>query len=86
MGVALALGVSPLEILLGALGRADDPHSGGRQLPMHLSDPERRIGSVSSAIAGHIPHAVGAAVSRRAYEATTGSRFVGSATAPRPRA
>ena len=65
MGVALALGVSPLEILLGALGRADDPHTGGRQLPMHLSDPERRIGSVSSAIAGHIPHAVGAAYAAR---------------------
>jgi 2-oxoisovalerate dehydrogenase E1 component alpha subunit len=65
MGVALALGVSPLEILLGALGRADDPHTGGRQLPMHLSDPERRIGSVSSAIASHIPHAVGAAWAAR---------------------
>jgi 2-oxoisovalerate dehydrogenase E1 component alpha subunit len=65
MGVALALGVSPLEILLGALGRADDPHTGGRQLPMHLSDPERRIGSVSSAISGHIPHAVGAAYAAR---------------------
>jgi 2-oxoisovalerate dehydrogenase E1 component alpha subunit len=65
MGVALALGVSPREILLGALGRAEDPHTGGRQLPMHLSDPERRIGSVSSAIAGHIPHAVGAAYAAR---------------------
>ena len=65
MGVALALGVTPQEILLGALGRADDPHTGGRQLPMHISDPERRIGSVSSAIAAHIPHAVGAAYAAR---------------------
>jgi 2-oxoisovalerate dehydrogenase E1 component alpha subunit len=65
LGVALTLGVSPLEILLGALGRADDPHTGGRQLPMHLSDPERRIGSASSAVAAQVAHAVGAAYAAR---------------------
>jgi 2-oxoisovalerate dehydrogenase E1 component alpha subunit len=61
MGVAIALGVSPFELFLGAMGRAGDPHTGGRQLIMHLSSPELRIGSVSSEIAAHIPHATGAA-------------------------
>ena len=61
MGVGLALGVTPYELFLGAMGRADDPHSGGRQLTMHLSSAARGIGSVSSEVASHLPHAVGAA-------------------------
>jgi TPP-dependent pyruvate/acetoin dehydrogenase alpha subunit len=65
MGVGLALGVTPYEILLGALARAADPHSGGRQLTMHLSSRALRIGSISSAIAAHLPHAVGAAYAAR---------------------
>ncbi|HVS42925.1 MAG TPA: thiamine pyrophosphate-dependent dehydrogenase E1 component subunit alpha [Candidatus Dormibacteraeota bacterium] len=65
MGVGMALGVTPYEILLGGLARGADPHSGGRQLTMHLSSPALRIGSISSAIAAHIPHAVGAAYAAR---------------------
>jgi 2-oxoisovalerate dehydrogenase E1 component subunit alpha len=65
MAVGLALGVTPYEVFLGALARADDPHSGGRQLTIHFSSPRLRIGSVSSVVAGHIPHAVGAAYAAR---------------------
>jgi 2-oxoisovalerate dehydrogenase E1 component alpha subunit len=65
ISVALTLGVPPFEILLGALGRAEDPHTGGRQLPLHLSDPLRRIGSISSEIAAQVAHAVGAAYAAR---------------------
>jgi 2-oxoisovalerate dehydrogenase E1 component alpha subunit len=61
MALALALGVTPYEIFMGALGRAGDPHSGSRQLTMHLSSPRLRIGSASSEVAAHLPHAVGAA-------------------------
>ena len=43
------------------LARADDPHSGGRQLTAHLSSKSLRIGSVSSEVGAHLPHAVGAA-------------------------
>ncbi len=61
LGVGLALGVTPYELFLGALARADDPHSGGRQLTAHLSSKSLRIGSVSSEVGAHLPHAVGAA-------------------------
>jgi 2-oxoisovalerate dehydrogenase E1 component alpha subunit len=61
MGVGFALGVTPYEEFMGAMGRADDPHSGARQLTTHLSSPVLKIGSISSAIAAQIPHAVGAA-------------------------
>ena len=61
MALALALGVTPFEMFVGSLGRAGDPHSGSRQLTLHLSSPRLKIGSVSSEIAAHLPHAVGAA-------------------------
>ena len=65
LGVGLSLGVTPFEIFLGALAKGDDPHSGGRQLTAHFSDPERRIGSISSEVAGHVTHAVGSAYASR---------------------
>jgi 2-oxoisovalerate dehydrogenase E1 component alpha subunit len=65
LGVALTMGVTPHEVFLGALGKADDPHSGGRQLTAHFSSRALRIGSVSSEVAGHLPHAVGAAYAHR---------------------
>ncbi len=65
LGVGLALGVTPYEVFLGALARADDPHTGGRQLTAHFSSPSLRIGSISSEVAAHIPHAVGAAYAAR---------------------
>jgi 2-oxoisovalerate dehydrogenase E1 component subunit alpha len=67
LAAGLALGVTPLEVLLGALARASDPHSGGRQLTAHFSSPELGIGTISSVVAGHIPHAVGAAYAARVF-------------------
>lgn len=62
IGVALALGMTPLDILLGALDRADDPFSGARQMPFHFTSPRLRVPTPSSSVGTQIPHAVGAAL------------------------
>ncbi|HEX2153246.1 MAG TPA: dehydrogenase E1 component subunit alpha/beta [Acidimicrobiia bacterium] len=61
MGVALAWGMPPLDIFLGVFARKSDPMSGGRQLPNHWSDPDRRVLTQSSCIGTQYPHAAGVA-------------------------
>ena len=65
LGVVLALGVSPEEVLLGVFARGDDPSSGGRQMPNHWGSRERNIISGSSTVGTHLPHAVGIAAAYR---------------------
>jgi 2-oxoisovalerate dehydrogenase E1 component len=57
----LALGVSPLDVFLGVFSKADDPSSGGRQMPNHWSEPDLNIYSHGSVIATQYPHACGIA-------------------------
>jgi len=61
VGLALGLGMTPEEVLLGVFSKADDPCSGGRQMPNHWSHPELRIFSRGSVIATQYPHAAGIA-------------------------
>jgi 2-oxoisovalerate dehydrogenase E1 component alpha subunit len=61
VGLMVALGMSPYEILLGLFAKADDPGSGGRQMPCHWSWPEARVVTRSSVIAANLPHAAGVA-------------------------
>ncbi len=61
VGVAVALGMSPYDILLGLFAKADDPNSGGRQMPCHWSWPAMRVVTRSSVIAANLPHAAGIA-------------------------
>ena len=61
MGVALAWGFTPEEVFLGVFAKKDDPMSGGRQLPSHWSDPDRRVFTQSSVIGSQFPHAAGIA-------------------------
>src|SRR5258708_3384404 len=58
-GLALALGVTPYDMMLQAVGAADDPASGGRQMPSHWSDPSLHIVSGSSPTGTQYLHAVG---------------------------
>ena len=59
--LALALGQTPLDHFLAALGAAADPNSAGRQMPSHFSDPELHIVTGSSPTGTQFLQAVGAA-------------------------
>src|SRR5271168_3000535 len=59
--LCLQLGVTPLDMLLAAVGAKDDPASGGRQMPSHWGDPKLNIVSGSSPTGTQVLHAVGSA-------------------------
>src|SRR3954469_16917568 len=65
--LALTLGVTPLEMLLGSVGSSEDPASGGRQMPSHWSNPRLNIPSASSAVATQCLHGIGVAEAGRLY-------------------
>jgi 2-oxoisovalerate dehydrogenase E1 component len=66
--LALMLGVTPLDMFLQAVGAADDPHSGGRQMPSHWGIPRLNILPRSSATGMQYTHAVGLAEASLYYE------------------
>src|SRR5207237_9924896 len=57
--LCLGLGVSPYDMLLQAVGAADDPSSGGRQMPSHWSFPRLHIVTGSSPTGTQILQSVG---------------------------
>src|SRR3989449_320307 len=59
--LCLQLGMTPFDLLLGAVGPKDGPSSGGRQMPSHWSSKKLHIVSQSSPTGTQILHAVGAA-------------------------
>ncbi len=65
VGMVLAWGMSPRDLLLGVFSRRDDPSSGGHQMPNHWSSAKDRIFTHSSPIGTQFPHAVGIAYALR---------------------
>jgi 2-oxoisovalerate dehydrogenase E1 component len=59
--LCLTLGMTPLDMLLAAVGSKDDPNSGGRQMPSHWSSTTLNIVSGSSPTGTQVLHAVGVA-------------------------
>lgn len=65
MGVVLAFGMTPRELMLQAFAKAEDPNSGGRQMSGHFGQKKNRIVTGSSPVTTQVPHAVGFALAAK---------------------
>lgn len=61
MALVLTIGMTPRELLLANYAKAEDPASGGRQMPAHYGKASLRIVSGSSPVATQVPQAAGIA-------------------------
>jgi 2-oxoisovalerate dehydrogenase E1 component alpha subunit len=65
LAVTLVLGMTPKDHLLATMARADDPNSGGRQMPSHFGCRRLNIITGGSPVATQVLHAAGAALASR---------------------
>ncbi|MEB1806519.1 MAG: thiamine pyrophosphate-dependent dehydrogenase E1 component subunit alpha [Bacillaceae bacterium] len=62
MGVVLTFGMTAKDLMLSGFAKAEDPNSGGRQMPGHFGQKKNRIVTGSSPVTTQVPHAVGIAL------------------------
>ncbi len=65
IATCLTFGMSPRDILTAQYATANDPSSGGRQMPGHYGSHEHNLVSVSSPVATQLLHAVGIALAAK---------------------
>jgi 2-oxoisovalerate dehydrogenase E1 component alpha subunit len=65
LAVLVALGMTPVEIMLGFLAKAGEPLSGARQFPVHGAYTALKLVNLSNVVGTQIPQAVGAALASR---------------------
>ncbi|OBZ08089.1 MULTISPECIES: thiamine pyrophosphate-dependent dehydrogenase E1 component subunit alpha [Bacillales] len=64
-GFVLSVGMTLRDLLLSVFAKAEDPNSGGRQMPGHFGSKKLRIVTGSSPVTTQVPHAVGIALAAR---------------------
>ncbi|ANS74916.1 2-oxoisovalerate dehydrogenase [Paenibacillus yonginensis] len=64
-GFVLSVGMTLKELMLCAFAKAEDPNSGGRQMPGHFGSKKLRIVTGSSPVTTQVPHAVGVALAAK---------------------
>lgn len=61
----LSVGMTVRDLMLSLLNKAEDPNSGGRQMPGHFGSKRLNIFTGSSPVTTQVPHAVGAALAAK---------------------
>ncbi|WP_127533826.1 thiamine pyrophosphate-dependent dehydrogenase E1 component subunit alpha [Paenibacillus kobensis] len=64
-GLVLSVGMTVRELMLSVFAKAEDPNSGGRQMPGHFGSKRLRIVTGSSPVTTQVPHAVGIALAAK---------------------
>ncbi|WP_369792424.1 thiamine pyrophosphate-dependent dehydrogenase E1 component subunit alpha [Exiguobacterium sp. NG55] len=65
VAVVLHFGQTSRDLMLSAFAKAEDPNSGGRQMPGHFGSKAHRIVTGSSPVTTQVPHAVGIALAAK---------------------